>query len=58
MGLSLRRAKAVEDYIVSQGVAEERMDVKGLGETDPLASNDTKEGRAENRRVEFVVTVK
>ena len=58
MGLSLKRAKAVEDYIVSQGVAEERMDIKGLGETDPLASNDTPEGRAENRRVEFVVTVK
>jgi OOP family OmpA-OmpF porin len=58
MGLSLKRAKAVEDYIVSQGVAEERMDVKGLGESDPLASNDTPEGRAQNRRVEFVVTVK
>jgi OOP family OmpA-OmpF porin len=58
MGLSLKRAKAVEDYIVSQGVAEERMDIKGLGESDPLASNATPEGRAENRRVEFVVTVK
>ena len=58
MGLSLRRAKAVEDYIVTQGIPEERMDVKGLGETDPLASNDTPEGRAQNRRVEFVVTVK
>jgi OOP family OmpA-OmpF porin len=58
MGLSLKRAKAVEDYIVTQGIAEERMDIKGLGETDPLASNDTPEGRAQNRRVEFVVTVK
>jgi OOP family OmpA-OmpF porin len=58
MGLSLKRAKAVEDYIVSQGVAEERMDIKGLGESDPLESNDTPEGRAQNRRVEFVVTVK
>ena len=58
MGLSLKRAKAVEDYIVTQGIAEERMDVKGLGESDPLASNDTPEGRAQNRRVEFVVTVK
>ena len=58
MGLSLRRAKAVEDYIVTQGIAEERMDIKGLGESDPLESNDTPEGRAQNRRVEFVVTVK
>jgi OOP family OmpA-OmpF porin len=58
MGLSLKRAKAVEDYIVTQGVAEERMDIKGLGESDPLDSNDTPEGRAKNRRVEFVVTVK
>jgi outer membrane protein OmpA-like peptidoglycan-associated protein len=48
----------VEDHIVSQGVAEERMDIKGLGESDPLESNDTPEGRAQNRRVEFVVTVK
>ena len=58
MWLSLQRAKAVEGYIVSRGIAEERMDIKGLGESDPLASNDTPEGRAENRRVEFVVTVK
>jgi OOP family OmpA-OmpF porin len=58
MGLSLKRAKAVEEHIVSQGIAEERMDIKGLGESDPLASNDTPEGRAQNRRVEFVVTVK
>lgn len=58
MWLSIQRAKAVEGYIVSRGIAEERMDVKGLGESDPLASNDTPEGRAKNRRVEFVVTVK
>ena len=58
MGLSIRRAQAVKDYMVSQGIAKERLSIKGFGEAQPLVSNDTKEGRAENRRVEFVVTVK
>ena len=58
MGLSVRRAQAVKDYIVSQGVAKERLSVKGFGESQPLVTNDTKEGRAQNRRVEFVVTAK
>jgi len=58
MGLSIRRAQAVKDFMVSQGIAKERLSIKGFGETQPLVSNDTKEGRAENRRVEFVVTVK
>ncbi len=58
MGLSIRRAQAVKAYMVSQGIAKERLSIKGFGETQPLVSNDTKEGRAQNRRVEFVVTVK
>jgi len=58
MGLSIRRAQAVKDYIVSQGIAKERLSKKGFGESQPLESNDTKEGRAQNRRVEFVVTAK
>ena len=58
MGLSVRRARAVKDYMVSQGIAKERLSVKGFGESQPLVSNDTKEGRAQNRRVEFVVTAK
>jgi len=58
MGLSIRRAQAVKDFMVSQGIAKERLSIKGFGETQPLVSNDTKEGRAQNRRVEFVVTVK
>lgn len=49
--LSERRAAAVRDYLVEQGVDADRLDYKGYGETDPVASNDTAEGRAENRRV-------
>ena len=53
MGLSLRRAEAVFDYMVQEGVAAERMRVEGYGEERPIASNDTAEGRAQNRRVEL-----
>ena len=51
--LSEARAKAVRDYFVKQGIAPERIRAKGYGETNPVASNDTKEGRAMNRRVEL-----
>lgn len=53
--LSENRAKAVLDYVVSKGVAAERMTTKGYGDTMPIASNDTPDGRAENRRTEFKV---
>lgn len=52
--LSERRAKAVRDYLVSQGVSASRITVVGWGEAKPVASNDTAEGRAENRRVEVI----
>ena len=58
MGLSIRRAQAVKDYMVSQGIAKERLSIKGFGESQPLESNETEAGRAQNRRVEFVVTAK
>ena len=58
MGLSIRRAQAVKDFIVSQGIAKERLSIKGFGESQPLESNETEAGRAQNRRVEFVVTAK
>jgi OOP family OmpA-OmpF porin len=58
MGLSIRRAQAVRDHFVAEGVVANRMSIKGLGETDPITTNDTKEGRAQNRRVEFVVLEK
>lgn len=53
--LSQRRAAAVKDYIIKQGVSASRLIAIGYGEASPIATNDTEEGRAENRRVEFVV---
>lgn len=51
--LSEARADAVKEYFLTQGVPTERITSKGYGETQPIASNDTDEGRAKNRRVEF-----
>jgi OOP family OmpA-OmpF porin len=53
--LSLRRAAAVKDYLVSKGVEANRLYTEGKGETQPFASNKTPEGRARNRRVEIEV---
>ena len=50
--LSMRRARAAEDYLVSHGVDQKRIELSGMGESNPVASNDTAEGRALNRRVE------
>jgi OOP family OmpA-OmpF porin len=58
MGLSIRRAEAVRDYMVSEGVDASIIDVSGEGESNPIVSNATKEGRAENRRVDIHVGVK
>jgi outer membrane protein OmpA-like peptidoglycan-associated protein len=54
--LSDRRAATVKNYLVSQGVAASRLTTKGFGEANPVASNDTADGRAQNRRVELVPT--
>jgi OmpA-OmpF porin, OOP family len=56
-GLSLRRAQAVADFIIAEGVDASIIDVKGEGENNPIASNATREGRAENRRVDISVGV-
>ncbi len=53
--LSERRARSVKDYLVSKGVAEHRIEIKGYGETRPIADNSTITGRSQNRRIEFVV---
>jgi OOP family OmpA-OmpF porin len=55
LALSLRRAEAVRDYIVTRGVDGARLSVAGRGKSEPLVSNSTPQGRAVNRRVEFVV---
>ncbi|HUB45556.1 MAG TPA: OmpA family protein [Acetobacteraceae bacterium] len=53
--LSEKRAEAVMQYMISQGVNPQYVSAKGFGATDPVASNDTPAGRAENRRVEITL---
>lgn len=53
--LSERRAESVKNFLVNQGVPPDRIQVRGMGENRPVASNATAEGRANNRRVEIVV---
>lgn len=53
--LSEHRAKACYDYIVSRGIAEERLSFRGYGESRPIADNTTEDGRAQNRRTVFTV---
>ena len=55
LALSVRRAESVRNYIVTRGVESARLSVAGRGKSDPLVSNATPQGRAVNRRVEFVV---
>ena len=52
MGLSKRRADSVKSFFVSEGVAADRITTEGFGPANPVADNSTKEGQAENRRVE------
>ncbi|MBC7395330.1 OOP family OmpA-OmpF porin [Variovorax sp. GrIS 2.14] len=53
--LSVRRAEAVKAFLVSQGIERNRVYTEGKGESQPVADNKTKEGRAKNRRVEIEV---
>lgn len=54
--LSNKRAAAVRDFLVARGIPTERITTTGLGETAPVATNDTAAGRQQNRRVEIVIT--
>ncbi|SOJ57095.1 Peptidoglycan-binding protein ArfA [Mycobacterium simulans] len=54
--LSAQRANTVADFLVAHGVARDHVVAKGLGSTNPIAGNDTAEGRAKNRRAEIVVS--
>jgi outer membrane protein OmpA-like peptidoglycan-associated protein len=55
LALSQRRAKAAADYLLSRGMPASRINTSGLGESEPVASNDTAEGRQQNRRVEIAI---
>ena len=54
--LSKKRADKVSDYLANQGIANNRLNIQGFGETMPKYSNDDNEGRMRNRRVEFLIT--
>lgn len=51
--LALRRADSVRSYLIARGVAPSRLRIAGFGERQPVASNETEDGRAQNRRVEL-----
>ncbi|WP_370526495.1 OmpA family protein [Pantoea sp. Ap-967] len=51
--LSERRAASVAEYLISQGLAPQKVTSEGHGESEPVADNDTEEGRAHNRRVDL-----
>jgi outer membrane protein OmpA-like peptidoglycan-associated protein len=53
--LSQARAEAVKNWLVNKGIKADRLTAKGYGPDNPIASNDTPEGRSQNRRIEFVV---
>lgn len=53
LDLSQRRAESVRQYLIDHGISPSRLQAKGYGETHPVATNDTPEGRAKNRRVEL-----
>lgn len=55
MSLSVKRAESVKNYLVTKGILSTRFKIVGMGETEPIDTNETKEGMANNRRVEFAI---
>jgi outer membrane protein OmpA-like peptidoglycan-associated protein len=55
--LSTERASVAAQYLISKGIADDRIKIEGAGDTNPIDTTGTPEGKALNRRVEFVVTV-
>jgi outer membrane protein OmpA-like peptidoglycan-associated protein len=53
--ISDKRANAVVEYLTNSGIAESRLTARGFGESTPIDTNDTREGRANNRRVEIIL---
>ena len=56
LALSAARAASVKSYLASKGINTGRFNTTGMGIADPVATNDTPEGRSQNRRVEFTIT--
>lgn len=54
--LSVKRARAIKNYLVSKGAIENNISIEGYGEQNPVSSNSTESGRARNRRVEFIIS--
>jgi outer membrane protein OmpA-like peptidoglycan-associated protein len=54
--LSEKRSGSVRDYLIQQGISADAIEARGFGKTEPVASNDTPEGRQQNRRVEMVIS--
>ncbi len=53
--LSVKRAEAIRDFLIKNGIDAQRLSVEGKGLTEPVDSNENEEGRAKNRRVEIAV---
>jgi OOP family OmpA-OmpF porin len=51
----MRRAKSLSDYFQQNGIGTDQIKISSKGETEPIANNDTDEGRAKNRRVELTI---
>jgi outer membrane protein OmpA-like peptidoglycan-associated protein len=56
LALSQKRADAVKAYLATKGILADRFTITGMGIADPVATNDTDEGKSQNRRVEFAIT--